>query len=71
MSLIKNKDYYIIGCLGKHQREPIRQWLKDNNILPPEVPEDELTARDCISRENYKAWIVTQQWPNGYPIINP
>jgi hypothetical protein len=70
MTLIKNKDYFIIGCLGKAQREPIRQWMTDNNKTSPAVPEEGENANDCITLVDYKDWIKTQQWPNGYPNVN-
>jgi hypothetical protein len=70
MALIKGKDYFVIGNLGKAQREPIRQWMKDNNKTSPTVPQEGANANDCITLGDYKDWIKTQQWPNGYPNVN-
>jgi hypothetical protein len=59
MALIKGKDYFVIGNLGKFQREPVRQWMKENNKVSPVVAEEAISAND------YRTWIKTQIWPIG------
>lgn len=63
----KNKDYFVISHLGKSHREPVRQWMKDNHKIGPYIPELGDLSGDCILAEDYKEWIKTQQYPNGYP----
>jgi len=65
MALIKGKDYFVIGHIGKFQRGPVRQWMKDNNKVGPVVPEEGALANDCISADDYRTWIKTQIWPIG------
>ena len=67
MALVKNQDYFVIAHLGKNQRDLIRQWMQVNFITGPYIPELGELAGDCITAHDYKEWIKTQQWPNGYP----